>query len=223
MTLGLMWKWPNFFDVFSEILPALRITLEITILGCAVALGSGWIWVFLRRIPFAPLRGLVWLVLEFVRDTPPLVHVLVGFYVLPHYGVMLSPVTISILVLGIHYSAYISEIYRGSIAALPVGQFEAARVLQFSVLRSWISVIIPQVYRESLPALGNVILSLLKETALLIAIGVPVLMTVAQRAGERSFRYAEPLTVAALLYCLVTIPFGRLLRWVEARDIQRSR
>ena len=215
--LAISWQWEFALRVLPDLLEALWVTVRVTIFASVLAVTAGWVWLALRKTPFLPVRAASWLMLEFIRDTPPLVHLFMAFYVFPIYGVTWSPFVVGVVVLGVHYSSFASEVYRGSLAAIPSGHFEAARVLGLSKLRTWWSVVIPQVLRESLPALGNVVLALMKETALLVAISVPVLMTVAQRAGSRSFRYLEPLTVAALLYLLFTIPFGLFVRRMEKR------
>ncbi len=219
--IGFEWDWAIFRSSLPELFEALWLTVQITVLASVLALVTGWLWVAGSRPTSRTVRWSVRGVLEFLRDTPPVVHLLVVFYAFPSLGLSWSGFVVGVVVLGVHYSTFVAEIYRGGLAAIARGQWEAARVLGLSTSRTWRSVVIPQVLRESLPSLGNTVLALFKETSLLVAISVPVLMTVAQRAGTASFRYFEPLTAAALLYLLVTLPFGLFLRRLESRYAHR--
>jgi polar amino acid transport system permease protein len=215
------WSWELFRSSLPDLLDALWLTVQVTVLASLVALVVGWLWVAGTRPASRTVRWSVRGMLEFLRDTPPIVHLLVVFYAFPSFGLSWSGFVVGVVVLGVHYSTFVAEIYRGGLAGIPQGQWEAARVMGLSTARTWRSVVIPQVLREALPSLGNTVLALFKETSLLVAISVPVLMTVAQRTGTASFRYFEPLTAAALLYLTITLPFGLLLRRLESRYAHR--
>jgi polar amino acid transport system permease protein len=115
-------------------------------------------------------------------------------------------------VLGIHYSMYAAEAYRAGIEAVPRGQWEAARALHLSPAWTWRSVILPQSVRRSIPPLGSYLIAMYKETALLFAIGLPVLLAEAKIVGTSSFRLLEPLTLAGFMYLLISYPSSLLLR-----------
>lgn len=100
-----------------------------------------------------------------------------------------APLTIGVIVLGVHYSTYMAEVYRAGIDEVPKGQWEAARALSLPPTRTWRAVIVPQVVRNSLPALGNNAVSMLKDTPYLFTISVVELVTEAQRYGAAHFAY----------------------------------
>src|SRR5690625_3372857 len=115
--------------------------------------------------------------------TPMVVLLLVVFYVF----VWMVPTTIALLVYGVHYSTYMSEVYRAGIESVPVGQWEATTALSMPAGRTWRRVIIPQALRSTVPSLGNYAISMFKDTPFLIAISVMEMVTTAlEIAGFRS-------------------------------------
>ena len=130
-----------------------------------------------------------------------------GFYALPEIGILLPGFAVGVLVLGLVYAAYCSEVYRGALMTIPVGLRDAAFALGLSTFAMWYLVLIPIAVRKSLPALVNYVLVLYKQSSFLFAIGVPVLLAQAQLAGYQSFRYLEPYTITGVLYVLMNVPF----------------
>jgi polar amino acid transport system permease protein len=139
------------------------------------------------------------------------------FYALPRYGVLLSAMTTGVLVLGLTYATYSSEVYRGGLAALPQHIWDACHALGLHPRTTWRKVVIPMVIRSSIGALGNYVVILYKQTFLLVAIGVPVLLTVAQSQGYASYRYLEPFTLAGVLYLALNLPSIAAIRYLERR------
>lgn len=212
-----LWDWTYAWDIMPAMLRGLSITFQITILGSALAFFVGFLWTFGGRLRSRRARWSVRIAIDFVRGTPLLVQVFFIFYVGPALGVLLSPYQTGVIALGVHYSAYAGEVYRGAIGAVPVGQWEAASALNLPTRRVWQSVILPLVIRYSAPALANYVITMYKETAVLFAIGLPVLLLEARAAGSSTFRFTEPYTIAGLLYFLVSYPSAVLLRRMEAR------
>lgn len=147
------------------------------------------------------LSGFVWV----VRGTPLFVQVLVIYYALPEIlGFSLSPFVAGVIALGINSTAYISEIVRGGIDSIPIGQWEAAYVVG---LKSWDTlkkVILPQMFRITLPSLTNELTALIKETSILMVIGVAELTKVSKDIVAREL---DPMTIylaAAVLYLVMT-------------------
>jgi polar amino acid transport system permease protein len=160
----------------------------------------------------------VWLFVEFVRSTPLLVQLYFLYFVFPvAFGITLSSLTAGVLGLGVHYATYTSEVYRAGIDAVPRGQWEAATALNLPRTRVWTSVILPQAIPRVLPALGNYMISMLKETPLLLAIGVLDLVGQAQASGSEAYRYVEPYTIAGLFFLLLSYPASVLVRRLERR------
>ena len=143
--------------------------------------------------------------IEFVRSTPLLVQMYFLFYVLPVTGVQMSPLATGILALGVHYAAYCAEVYRAGIEAVPRGQLEAARALNMSPWRTQIGVVLPQAIPPVVPALGNYMVAMFKDTPLLSAITVVELLQQSKLIGSATFRYTEPLTMVGVLFLLLSL------------------
>jgi polar amino acid transport system permease protein len=146
-----------------------------------------------------------------------LVQLYIFFYVLPRYGVRIPPFTLGVLALGLHYGTYTSEVYRAGIDAIEHGQWDAARALNFSARWTWTRIILPQAIPPMVPALGNYLIGIFKETPQLIAITVVELLTTALAIGTRTFRYLEPITMVGILFFLISYPSSLLVQRLEAR------
>lgn len=213
-----IWDWDYAKEVFPEIIGSgLLITLEVTVFGSIVAYVLGLGLALLRRSPIRVVSGVTWAVLEFIRSTPLLAQVFFLFFVLPDVGVTFDPVTTGVIAFGLHYATYAAEVYRAGIDGVPVGQWEAATALSLPRSRTWIKVILPQAIPRVLPALGNYTISMLKETPLLLTIGVLDIVGTAYQEGSKAFRYVEPITIAGLLFLVISYSASLLVRWLERR------
>jgi polar amino acid transport system permease protein len=191
-----------------SILPILGIglivTLEAALAGFAIALVLGLVWCLLRR---SRLRTVSWttaIIVEFIRDTPLLVQLFFLYYVLPDYGVVLPAFLTGALALGLQYSAYTSEVYRGGFDAIPRGQWEAATALNLSRMRVYRDVVIPQAIPRMMPAMGNYAVSMLKETPVLSVVTVLDMLNLANMIGDRTFAYLVPLSLVGLIFPIMT-------------------
>ncbi|MDA8049111.1 MAG: amino acid ABC transporter permease [Rhodospirillales bacterium] len=152
------------------------------------------------------------LFVEFIRATPLILQLIYIFYVLPSLGLRLDPVTAAIAGLTMNYSAYMSEVYRGGIMAVPRGQYEAAISLGLSRVQMFVRVILPQAVRIVLPSLGNYLISLFKDTALASVVTVQELMFRGEIIAARNYQYFTVYTVTAILYFAVGYPSALLVR-----------
>jgi polar amino acid transport system permease protein len=211
------WDWDFVRQILPTMLRGLLITFEATLLGSVVAFALGLVLALLRRAGIPVLSQLVWLFIEFVRSTPLLVQLYFLFFVLPEFGVRLSALTAGVIGLGVHYATYTAEVYRAGIDGVPRAQWEAARALSLPRHRTWTRVILPQAVPRVLPALGNYVISMFKETPLLLAIGVIDLVGAAKEAGAGAYRYVEPYTLAGLFFLLLSYPAAVLVRKLERR------
>lgn len=211
--------WDNQFaiSVFPVLLQGLWVTVEITVLGTLLAAVLGLFFAVLRRLAVPVLSPLVSFLVVFVRGTPLLVQAYCAFFVLPDYGISFDAFTTGVVVIGINYSAYMAEVYRSGIQGVPVGQWEAATALSLPGARTWGRIILPQAVRTVVPMLGNYLIQMFKDSAVLSAITVVELMATAQSIGSSSFRYLEPLTMAAILFLAISYPASRLVNRLERR------
>jgi polar amino acid transport system permease protein len=213
-----LWQWDYAWEVLPDLVSAfLRVTLGVTAAASVLAIVLGLVLALGRRSTSAwvswPTYGLV----EFARSTPIPIQLFFVYSGLPALGVRPSALVTGIAVLGVHYACYMSEVYRAGIDAVPRGQWEACTALSLSPQRTWRAVVLPQVVRRILPATGNQVIALFKETPFLIVISVAEMVTVANQFGGQNYRYIEPITVAGLIFLAASYPTSVLIRKLEIR------
>ncbi|MEU1592353.1 ectoine/hydroxyectoine ABC transporter permease subunit EhuD [Streptomyces sp. NPDC005708] len=214
------WDWGAVRDFMPHFWDGLLVTLQALALGSLISFALGLVWALLMRTPSRWVRWPVGIVTEFIRDTPLLVQLFFLFYVLPEWGLTFSALTTGVIAIGLHYSTYTMQVYRAGIEAVPAGQWEAATALSLSVRRTWTVVILPQAIRRVVPALGNYVISMLKDTPLLMAITVLDMLGEARLFSQQHFQFTEPLTVIGVAFVLISYPASLLLRALERRLVR---
>lgn len=212
------WNWSTVIDVFPLIFQAMWTVLGLTIASFIFALLFGIIWTVLRRIPFKPLRWLVIFILNFIRSTPPIVQLFFLYYAwpqIPYIGVTLSSIQAAIIGLGVHFSTYISEVYRSGISDVKKGQWEAATALNYSKWQKWTKIILPQAIPPVIPMIGNYLIIMFKEIPLTLAVGVAGMVVTAKEYGADKFEFVEPLTVVGFFFLVLSYPSALFIRWLE--------
>ena len=212
------WDWKFAIEVFPDIASAIWIVIGITFGAYIVSLVFGLVLTFARRSSFKPLAIITYGFIEFVRSTPPLVQLFFVYFALPAIGLTFNKYVAGILTLGIHYSTYLSEVYRSGIDAVPKGQWEAAKAMNFTKTQTWFRVILPQAIPPVIPMMGNYLLVLFKETPILMAIGVGEFLQEAQLIGASNFKYLEPITIVGVLFLLLSYPSALLINKLEKRS-----
>lgn len=212
-----IFDWSFALEILPTLGSALLITIQATVLGMLVAVTLGLALALLRRSRLAVLSLPTAFVIEFVRSTPLLVQMSFLFYVLPLTGVQMSPLATGIVALGLHYATYCAEVYRAGIEAVPRGQLEAARALNMSPWRTAVGVVLPQAIPPVVPALGNYLVAMFKDTPLLSAITVVELLQQSKMIGSTTFRYTEPLTLVGVLFLALSLIAAWGVRGLEAR------
>lgn len=212
------WDWVAAQESFPLILEAFfKYTLGLTVAAGIVAFTLGLVLALGRRAGANWVSWPSYGVVEFVRSTPIPVQLFLIYYGLPAFGVRLDAITTSIIVFGVHYACYMSEVYRAGIEAIPKGQWEACTALSLSPVRTWRAVVLPQVVRRILPSAGNQIIALFKETPFALVIGVQEMVGTAYQFGSQNFKVLEPLTIAALIFLAASYPTSVLMRKLEVR------
>ncbi|WP_116047907.1 ectoine/hydroxyectoine ABC transporter permease subunit EhuD [Amycolatopsis palatopharyngis] len=211
------WDWEFAWEALPVVLDGLLVTFQATVLGSIVAYALGLVFALMRRSPIRVVSTATWLLIEFIRSTPLLVQLFFLFFVLPGFGVTLSPLVAGVIGLGLHYACYTAEVYRAGIEGVPPGQWEAATALSLPRSRTWSGIILPQAIPRVLPALGNYTISMFKETPLLFAIGLPDIVGEAFEFASLNFRYVEPITIAGILFLLLSYPSSLIVRYLERR------
>ncbi len=209
--------WQFAWDILPRLLDASLKTIGITIAGFAIAIVLGLFLAVGRRSRHRwlswPMTGLI----EFIRSTPLLIQVYFLFFVLPNYGLNLSALQAGILGIALHYACYTAEVYRAGLDAVPRAQWEAVTALNMNPLTAYRKVILPQALRPILPALGNYLISMLKDTPVLSAITVVEIMQRAKNIGSEHFRYLEPITMVGLFFLILSLGLAWFVRRLENR------
>lgn len=209
MMYGYEWDTTTWVTYTTSILPIILIGLTVTLkaaaAGFAIALILGLIFALLRRSRIKIISWPTALIVEFLRDTPLLVQLFFLYYVLPDFGIVLPAFLTGALALGLQYAAYTSEVYRGGIEAVHHGQWEAATALNLTRMQTYRDIIIPQAIPRIVPAMGNYLVAMIKETPVLSIVTVLEMMGLANMIGERTFEYLVPLTLVGLIFLLLTL------------------
>lgn len=211
------WDWGAVADFMPHFWDGLLVTLQILALGSVISFALGLVWALLMRVPSRWVTWPVGTVTEFIRNTPLLVQLFFLFYVMPEWGLTMSALTTGVLGIGLHYSTYTMQVYRAGIEAVPVGQWEAATALNLPVRRTWTAVILPQAIRRVVPALGNYVIAMLKDTPILMAITVLEMLGEAQLFARETFQFTEPLTVIGVAFIVISYLASLALRALERR------
>ncbi len=212
-----IFDWSFALEILPTLGSALVITIQATVLGMLVAITLGLVLAMLRRSRLRIVSLPTAFFIEFVRSTPLLVQMYFLFYVLPLTGAQMSPLMTGIVALGLHYATYCAEVYRAGIEAVPRGQWEAATALNMSRWRTTVGVVLPQAIPPVVPALGNYLVAMFKDTPLLSAITVVELLQQSKMIGSSTFRYTEPLTLVGLLFLALSLVAAWGVRGLEAR------
>jgi polar amino acid transport system permease protein len=208
------WNWDLAWEALPKLLTGFfTVTLLVTVVSTLIAAALGLVIAILRRSLPKPLSALLQFLVDFVRMTPIIVQLIFAFFIFTN----VSPLTIGIVVFGIHYATYMAEVYRAGIESVPVGQWEATTALSMSRRRTWIAVIVPQAVRATVPALGNYAISMFKETPFLLMIGVVEMVQAGLIFGGNNFKYIEAITLAGIIFLLASYPTSLLIGRLEKR------
>jgi polar amino acid transport system permease protein len=216
---------PIYQDIFFTILTGLGTTLYVTFVAFVFALLLGLILGLGRVSKNAIFRNLAITYIEFIRGVPILVLIFTISYAvvpmvarssgLPNNAISLT--TRAIIALVLIYGAYIAEIFRAGIESIGRGQMEASRSLGMSHVQTMRYVILPQAIRNVLPALGNDLIALLKDSSLVSVLGVREITQVSRLSVSTSFRYEETYFILTLFYLSMTLLLSLLLQWIQRR------
>ena len=166
------------FEIFQASLPYLisgsLITVRIWAISIALGVVLGLVTCLMRISPFRPLRAVAWVYIWIIRGTPMLVQAMVVYFGIPQVtGLRLTPFTAGIITLCLNAGAYLAEIFRSGIQAVPKGQSEAARSLGLGAGRTMAKIVLPQAFKIAIPPMVNQFIITLKDTSILTVIGLP--------------------------------------------------
>ena len=253
LATGLLFVWglwaitanQTYAGIFEKLVGGVTTTLWVTLVAFALATLLGLLVALARTSNVRFLREIATFYVEIIRGIPVLVFLFyIAFVAAPalvegfnwlfapviDMGLM-APATVrgfdfvwrAILALTICYSAFIAEIFRAGIEAVSRGQVEAARSLGLSRVQCFRLVIMPQALRTILPPLGNDFVSMVKDSALVSALGVQDITQLGKLHAASSFQFFETYNVVAFLYLTMTISLSLLVRWLEAVLARKDR
>ncbi|UPY38660.1 amino acid ABC transporter permease [Sediminicoccus sp. KRV36] len=191
---------PRFFH-------AAGMTLLLSLCALLGGMVMGLVLAILAEVRARPLRAFATFYLWLFRGTPVLFQLLFAFNVLPGFGIVLPGFACAVLALSLNEGAYMAEIIRSGLRAVPPGQREAARALGLDRAQTLRLVVLPQAIRVIIPSVGNQFIGMLKLSALVSVIAVEELLLVANQTAASSFRYMEALTAAGIYYLAITSLF----------------
>ncbi len=178
----------------------------------------------LGRISRNPvLNAIASFYVSLIRGTPLLVQIFVIYFALPQLDIVLPAIVCGIIALSLNYGAYMTEIFRAGIQAVPRGQREAAQALGMPESRIFRRIVLPQAFRIVTPAIGNEFIAMLKDSALVSVISVHEILFLSQRLGRSALEPMTALLIAALVYWVLTIIFTFVQARLERRLAQSDR
>lgn len=215
------------FDFIGEWGPFILGGAGVTILLCVTSIVIATILaVFgaIARLSSNPIiNGIASLYVSLVRGTPLIVQIIFIYLALPQLEIRIPAIPAGIMALSFNYGAYMTEIFRAGIQAVPRGQREAAQALGMTERNIMRRIILPQAVRIVIPAIGNDFVAMIKDSALVSVIAVQELLWRAQNVGRQNFRTLEALLIAALVYWVLTIIFSFFQERLERRMARGDR
>ena len=199
------------------ILGGVGITIFVSVLSIFFATIVAVIGALGRLSRVAPIYAAATLYVSIVRGTPLIIQLIFWYLALPQFGIVLPGIVCGIFGLAFNYGAYMTEIFRAGIQAIPRGQIEAASALGMTERMTMRRVILPQAVRIITPAIGNEFIAMIKDSALVSIITVQELLWRAQRTGQSNFRTLETLLIAAAVYWALTIVLSLFQERLEKR------
>ena len=202
-------------ESLPALLEGLKITVELTFIVLAISLVLGIFVALCRLSKNRVLSTVTGFYVDFMRATPLLVQLIYIYFVLPTIGIRLDPFVAGVVGLSLNYSAYLSEVYRSGIQAIPRGQLDAAAALGMRPALAMRRIVLPQAIRIVIPPLGNYFVALFKDTSLVSVLTLQELLFSGQIIISRTYDYFTIYTMVLLLYFLVCYPSLILVRHLE--------
>jgi polar amino acid transport system permease protein len=205
-----MYSYVEFFQTYApRFIDGTIVTLEQAGLGALLAIIVALSMAFMKMSSLFPVRWVAIIYIEIFRGTSLLVQLYWIFFVLPLFGITLDKFTAGFLAVGLNLGAYGAELVRGGVQSVPRGQYEAAIALNMPPIKRMRRIIFPQALLKMLPPWGNLLIELLKSTALVALISVADLMFESKQINATTFLSAQAFGTALIIYyfiarCIVT-------------------
>jgi polar amino acid transport system permease protein len=209
---------PEFiFEWGPFILGGVSVTIFVSVMSIVFATIFAVIGALGRLSRVAPIYAAATLYVSLIRGTPLIIQLFFWYLALPQFGIVLPGLACGIFGLAFNYGAYMTEIFRAGIQAIPRGQIEAAAALGMTERLTMRRIVLPQATRIVIPAIGNEFIAMIKDSALVAYVGIQETFWRASTTGSRLFRSFETLLIAALIYWILTIVFSVVQERIERR------
>ncbi len=202
--------------LLPSMLKGLTVTLKLFFLTLMLALPLGVIMGMARISKFKPLKWFMEFYVWLFRGTPLLLQLLFMYFGLMTLGILLEREFAAYLAFVLNYSAYLAEIFRAGIQSIDRGQYEAADVLGLNRFQTMKNIVMPQVFKRVLPPIGNEVINLVKDTALIYVLAISELSRVARTHVMRDDTFV-PFIIAAIFYLIMTGTVQQFFKWLESR------
>ena len=220
--MGYQFRWDVIPANFGFLMSGMQLTLLISALTLMLSMAGGLLLASLDMSRYRALRFTGLGFGEIIRNTPILVQLLWVYYVLPIvFGFQIEALPAAIIGLSVYSSAFISEVYRAGIQAVPQGHREAAQVLGLSPLQSFFHIVLPQAIRLTLPPLAANFVQLIKYSSLASVISVSEITRRSMELSATAFRPLEIFTFIAVVYFIICWPLAMAIRFWERRLASR--
>jgi len=205
------------WESLPKLLQGAALSLQITLVAAVIGLCVGTVLAFAETSRSRMLQAAILAYVTLVRGTPMLVQILIAYYVLPQFGIMIAPFWAASMAIGLNSGAYVSQIVMAGVNAVSLGQLEAAQTLGLSRTATMRFIVFPQAYRIAMPALGNELVTLVKDSSLASIIGVVELSKEASIIRSHTYDAFSILIAISLIYLLMTASLTFFLKKLEKR------
>jgi polar amino acid transport system permease protein len=215
---------PDFIAEYTPLfLGGIPLTIGVALMSIIFAVGFAILGALGRISTTAPIYAVATLYVSLVRGTPLIVQIFFIYAALPQFGLVLPAFIAAVFALSFNYGAYMTEIFRAGIQAIPRGQVEAAGALGMTEAQTMRRVVLPQAIRIVIPAVGNEFIAMIKDSALVSYVGLHELFYLTRTVGSANFASFETLIFAAIVYWLLTIVFSVFQERLEKRMAESDR
>ncbi|WP_051590994.1 amino acid ABC transporter permease [Bacillus sp. UNC438CL73TsuS30] len=209
--------WSMFPEILSRILKGAIVTIEVTVFSSIGAIMVGLLLVFLHRSKLKPLSMFAKVYVEIIRGIPAMVILFIIYFGLPDLGVRLSPVISAVIGLSMNGGAYLSEVFRSTIDSVHKGQTEAAMAVGMTPAQNMRYIVLPQAAVIAIPNIGNYVISLFKDTAIVSTIAAPEIMLASTNLISQTFVAMPIYLLTAVVYFCMSYPMSLFVRRLEKR------
>ncbi len=215
--VGYSWNWAGVWDYRQKFIQGWFTTVALSLAALAASVVIGGLAAFMLRSRRPLVEAAARIYVELIRGTPLLVQLLIGFYVVASAIGLENRYVVGVAVLALFSGAYMAEIFRGGLDAIPKTQLDSARAIGLTPAQSLRLVVLPQAVRIVLPSVAGQLVSLIKDSSLLSVIAISEFTLAAQEVNSFTYSTLESYLPLAAGYLLLTLPLAAVSRWLERR------